>query len=79
MAQTQCTIPVANTVGVPLYPGMHVDDERHYVFECPAFNDVCRGFSISLMTVIGPSIVSCSTHTRRMLLCHACLIEIMRL
>ena len=24
-------------------PGMHVGDERHYVFECPAFDDILRG------------------------------------
>ena len=28
----------------PLCPGMHVGDERHYVFECPAFDDIRRGF-----------------------------------
>ena len=27
-----------------LCPGMHVGDERHYVFECPAFGDIRRGF-----------------------------------
>ena len=25
-------------------PGMHVGDERHHVFECPAFDDIRRGF-----------------------------------
>ena len=25
-------------------PGMRVGDERHYVFECPAFDDIRRGF-----------------------------------
>ena len=25
-------------------PGMHVGDERHYVFERPAFDDIHRGF-----------------------------------
>ena len=24
--------------------GTHVGDERHYVFECPAFDDIRRGF-----------------------------------
>ena len=28
----------------PLCPGMHVGDERQYVFECPAFDDIRRGF-----------------------------------
>ena len=28
----------------PLCPGMHVGDERHYVFECPAFHDIRLGF-----------------------------------
>ena len=28
----------------PLCPGMHVGDERHYVFECRAFGDIRRGF-----------------------------------
>ena len=28
----------------PLCPGMHVGDERHYVFECPAFGDIRLGF-----------------------------------
>ena len=28
----------------PLCPGMHVGDGRHYVFECPAFDDICSGF-----------------------------------
>ena len=28
----------------PLCPGMRVGDERHYVLECPAFDDIRRGF-----------------------------------
>ena len=28
----------------PLCTSIHVGDERHYVFECPAFNDICCGF-----------------------------------
>ena len=28
----------------PLCPAMHVGDERHHVFECPAFDDIRRGF-----------------------------------
>ena len=28
----------------PLCPGMHVGDERHYALECPAFDDIHRGF-----------------------------------
>ena len=27
-----------------LCPGMHGGDESHYGFECPAFDDICRGF-----------------------------------
>ena len=28
----------------PLCPGKHVGDQRQYVFECPAFDDIHRGF-----------------------------------
>ena len=28
----------------PLCPGMHMGDERHCVFERPAFDDIRRGF-----------------------------------
>ena len=28
----------------PLCPGMHLGDERHYVFECPASHDIRLGF-----------------------------------
>ena len=35
----------------PLCPGMHVGDERHYVFECPTFDDIRRGFQ-HLLTIV---------------------------
>ena len=28
----------------PFCLGMHAGDERHYVFECPAFDDIRNGF-----------------------------------
>ena len=28
----------------PGCPCMHVGNERHYIFECPAFHDICHGF-----------------------------------
>ena len=35
---------VARLCNCPLCPGMHAGDERHYVFECPAFHDIRLGF-----------------------------------
>ena len=53
----------------PLCPGMHVGDARHYVFECPAFDDIRRGF---LMIAMGPCDFSCGIRVRRTLLPACC-------
>ena len=65
----------------PLCPGMHVGDERHYVFECPAFGDIRHGFQHRFDDSHGASVFSCGTHARRTLLpaCCSSLIGLMRL
>ena len=47
----------------PLCPGMHVGHERHYVFECPAFDNIRRGFQ---------HLFDDSHGTMRLLMWHLC-------
>ena len=49
----------------PLCPGMYVGDERHYVFECPAFDDIRRGFQHLFDDSHGPGAM-------RLLMWHPC-------
>ena len=49
----------------PLCPGlgMHVGDERHFIFECPASDDIRRGFQHLIYDSHGPM---------RLLMWHPC-------
>ena len=47
--------------------GMHVGDERHYVIECLAFEDICRSFQ-HLFGDVGPCIFAFGPHARGCLL-----------
>ena len=51
----------------PFRPGMHLGDERHYVFKCPTAEDMCAVIPGSLMTFMGPCACSCGIPIRRML------------